>query len=257
MMTESVKFLAHQRPSDIAMIEQVLVSMEEFGSANDDALSKQSAELLRGLLSIESQADSLEPQHQSNGSIYAQTSQATWAAHNEANSTVHISIPYFGIVNVSRNGIIWRNGDSKIHGSRVVPEQPPMVAAQNTETAPLGATRAPAGDISSGYGSITWKSETNGNLETRQLDLSSGSDENSAAMKLLEHSSGPSATLRGGHFSRTDALPQLSTASTELLLQNEYPTMTAGADEWAFQGVDMAFFDILLRDSADFGSESA
>ncbi|EHK96624.1 hypothetical protein M7I_7674 [Glarea lozoyensis 74030] len=50
----------------------------------------------------------------------------------------------------------------------------------------------------------------------------------------------------------------------ELQLQNDfcnpmlddraYPGLAAGADEWAFQGVDLAFFDSLMGNTGDEGN---
>jgi hypothetical protein len=52
-LSEAENFLAHQYHSDRAMIEQVQENMKEVNRLNSDALSAQSADLLRRLLTIE------------------------------------------------------------------------------------------------------------------------------------------------------------------------------------------------------------
>ena len=49
-------FLKHQRPTDRALIEQVLVTMDRVAQVNDDAMTYQSACLLRRLMHIEADA---------------------------------------------------------------------------------------------------------------------------------------------------------------------------------------------------------
>ena len=42
--------------------------------------------------------------------------------------------------------------------------------------------------------------------------------------------------------------PQFPTVIDHTLQeQYPYPALTAGADDWAFQGVDLAFFDTLMK----------
>jgi hypothetical protein len=42
-----------------------------------------------------------------------------------------------------------------------------------------------------------------------------------------------------------------SSVSDALLQQYQYPELTAGVEDWAFQGVDMAFIDSLMRGAGD------
>jgi len=52
--------------------------------------------------------------------------------------------------------------------------------------------------------------------------------------------------------------PQLRPDLSEHLLQyEEYPDLTAAGEEWAFQGVDMAFFDSIMRSTIDERNEDA
>ena len=56
----------------------------------------------------------------------------------------------------------------------------------------------------------------------------------------------------------TNFAPQLPrTISDPLLQQYEYPIHTAGIEDWAFQGVDTAFFNSLMRGVEDDGNGNA
>ena len=50
--------------------------------------------------------------------------------------------------------------------------------------------------------------------------------------------------------------PQLQNCSSDDLLQHgEYPGPVAGGEDWAFQGVDLAFFESLMRSARNEGAE--
>lgn len=52
--------------------------------------------------------------------------------------------------------------------------------------------------------------------------------------------------------------PQLQNGFYDPFLQNaEYPELAAVGEDWVFQGVDMAFFDSLMRSAGNEGNEDA
>jgi hypothetical protein len=56
----------------------------------------------------------------------------------------------------------------------------------------------------------------------------------------------------------THIAPQLQNGLSDPLLQHgEYPGLTAGAKNWAFQDVDLAFFESLMRSTGNEGGEDA
>lgn len=50
--------------------------------------------------------------------------------------------------------------------------------------------------------------------------------------------------------------PQFQNGSSDTLLQHgEYPGLVADGEDWAFQGVDLAFFESLMRSARSEGTE--
>jgi hypothetical protein len=70
-----------------------------------------------------------------------------------------------------------------------------------------------------------------------------------------------SRTMAGAGYSSVDSVPAQSTSqhtsiiSDDLLQQYQGPGLTAGMDDWAFQGVDMALFDNLMKGVNDYDVE--
>lgn len=93
--------LAHQYHSDRAMIEKVQENMEEVNRRNSDALSAESADLLRRLLTID--ADTTGSTLSKVNVI--QEPAGTTTSHVEHNPIVSVHIPYFGTIQISRDGI--------------------------------------------------------------------------------------------------------------------------------------------------------
>jgi hypothetical protein len=88
--------LVHQRPSDRALIEQAQESIEEVSRLDGDAMSIQASSLLQRLMTIEAEAAS-EVTHESD----IQTPQSSGT-----NSTIRVSIPSFGVIEIGRGGVI-------------------------------------------------------------------------------------------------------------------------------------------------------
>lgn len=99
--TEAGDLLAHQYHSDRAMIEKVQENMEEVNRLNSDALSAESADLLRRLLTID--ADTSDSTVSKVSVI--QEPPGTMATNVEDNRIVSVRIPYFGTIQISREGI--------------------------------------------------------------------------------------------------------------------------------------------------------
>ncbi len=137
MQTTHVEnLLADRCSADCAMVEQARESMEEASWLNVDALSTQSADLLRRLLALETEAASGHAHGADSVSV------AAWDAvdqpvdetgeHNSGAVRVHI--PYFGTSNVACEGIISREA---------LNPQPSMVHSSQRQ---VGSTRNAAGE---------------------------------------------------------------------------------------------------------------
>lgn len=93
--------LAHQSLSDRAMIEQAQINMAEVSLINGDPLSAQSADLLRRLLSIES--ETAEGHCTESVSLHASESETV---EPDDGGVVRVKIPYIGIVRIAPKGAI-------------------------------------------------------------------------------------------------------------------------------------------------------
>ncbi|KAJ5720910.1 uncharacterized protein N7483_008844 [Penicillium malachiteum] len=170
---EATNFLAHQRLSDRAMLGQVLDLMDLVSKMDKDAMAQKSAELIRHLLKIESEA--------SQGVTYIRTmgeeSQSTRDIL-KSDKEVCLHIPYLGTIRIARQ------------------PSPPCITGRSHE-----------------------------------------------AEFMLQQSN---ITTDPGNF----VYPEIS-LTEEGQPQVDLPGITAGVDDWAFQGVDMAFFDSLTKGMPD------
>ncbi|KAI0141745.1 hypothetical protein GGR57DRAFT_520009 [Xylariaceae sp. FL1272] len=205
--------LSHQRPSDRAMMEQVLESMEDVSLLNADIMTHKSAALMRQLLDIEAEA--------ANGKTF--TAERLSASDVDldkagAHEMLCIPIPYFGLVRIT--------DECMVSGGQ------PVAQAQHV-------------------------------LQDPQIQIAP------APNSVKDSASGPNtllpdfelSTSRGPHFEtqqdnrrlRQDALPhtgQFPALSDHTTRQHySLPTLTAGDEDFLFQGVDLAFFDNLIRGS--------
>lgn len=235
--TEVENMLGHQRPADRAMMEQAQHSMQEVSRVNADALSAQSADMLRRLLVIE--ADAAEAQVEQTLSV-------------QASGAVRLYIPYFGTIKIAREGIVSREG----------PKLQPSVAdsSQNENEAARGSGVAGSDGT---HGQSARRSSTfDGPSGTSQIEAATLSNTRCSDIEgfLTEaqprkNFSNQSAIRGDGHMAVQGASQPSSNLSDALLQQNEYPSLTAEVHDWAFQGVDMAFFDSLMREVGDDGND--
>ncbi|ETS76234.1 hypothetical protein PFICI_11621 [Pestalotiopsis fici W106-1] len=208
--------LAHQYLSDRAMIERAQENMEKLNRMNSDALSAQSADLLRRMLAIEMQMPGDDPPATTTTTAQVsvqpgETVVADPADKSEETTSVRVHIPYFGIIKIARHGM------SKEPARPLIPEQPQDAdGAENTSSGPRHATVYPQ----------EGSSDNMNNTTSDDLDGSVPS--------LLTH--------------RLD-----SCVADHLMPYEPYPGLAAPGEDWAFQGVDMAFFDSLMRNMEEDG----
>ncbi|KAE8350729.1 hypothetical protein BDV28DRAFT_138533 [Aspergillus coremiiformis] len=188
--------LAHQYISDRAMIEQAQENMSEVNRLNSDALSAQSADLLRRLLTIEVEADGA-------GRVSVQEAES----ETPDDAVVTVNIPYFGIIKIAGEGM----------------------SKESSRPQATATTLRPA------------HRERSGSVSSDTLPQMPPGISNPQPMSPLD------ATTPG---QPAPLAPQLHGPSDPLLPQG-YPGLTAPAEDWAFQGVDMAFFESLMRSTGD------
>lgn len=207
-------FLSHQRLGDRGMMENALEGMEDMARTSDDGIASKIGSILRHLLVIEADA--------ANGGNYSTNSSAgdtegelEYAGKVSGGGKVlHIHIPYFGIVKIERRGV-----------SKIVT---PMLAAP--------VTPQPSGRMMLGPSPL--------------IERQDGDEQLPPA--LANHSEG---SLLDGRFipSQQDQL-MMNNHGDFSFDGNDFdesqlflPELTAGMDDWALQGVEMAFFDNLFR----------
>ncbi|KAJ5761826.1 uncharacterized protein N7511_005208 [Penicillium nucicola] len=211
---QTSNLLAHQYLSDRAMIEQAQVNMEQISRLNGDTLSAQSADLLHKLLAIDSEtADGVNTE-----SVSVQTPESAVLQSSENdNGVVLVQIPYFGIVRIARQGVVSREMDNAQPPFSNGHPHAPVIGVQYTESS-----------------------------EATVRDLGSGrSDGNSFPSSMAEADYNSVNCVNGPPAQLTSRYQD--TVSDTLLQNYQDPGLTAGVDDWAFQGVDMAFFDSIMR----------
>lgn len=197
----ATNFLAHQRLSDRALLDQSLDRMEVISDLNKDAITDKSAKLLRRLLHIE--ADAAEGSRYSARSIRGHGEDLADGSIGKEGEEVRLSIPYLGVVKIAREGPV----------SRV--------------------------------------SSIDGKQTTCHMN---NMPQHSTFSEMLPLSEWPNHQLQGpGYDSLLENLGHNPNQEDGLQPHVEVPTMTSDIDEWAFQGVDMAFFDSLMRGTTFVG----
>ncbi|KAJ5199663.1 hypothetical protein N7472_004867 [Penicillium cf. griseofulvum] len=211
--SQTSNLLAHQYLSDRAMIEQAQVNMEQISRVNGDTLSAQSADLLYKLLAIDSETAN----GVSTESVSVQTPDSAVLQSSENDKgIVRVQIPYFGIVSIARQGVVSRE---------MVNSQPPLSNGQ--PYAPV-------------IGMHTTQSS-----EAAVRDLGSGRVDRNAFPRPMIEADNSVDNVNG---SPAQLISRYQDTVSDTLLQNyQDPGLTAGLDDWAFQGVDMAFFDSVMR----------
>lgn len=220
----SENMLAHQRASDRAMMEEVLENMECVSRLNDDVLSDKCSNVLRRLLVLEEIA--AEGDNRASGQL-----------DDGIQNAIRFVVPYFGTIKIDAAGNISR------------------VGAGPQQTHPSAATNVPSDP------STTEQTTTGTAARQDPLWLAGQPAEDDTSEVLLPSMEGAEAAVRAIELGviANDGLvppppppvPGSSLAPFEAMEGNvtmlEYPPLAAGIDDWAFQGVDQAFFEQLMR----------
>lgn len=226
---EATNFLAHQRLSDRAMLEQALERMDAISSVNNDSIAEKSARLIRRLLKIE--ADAAE------GSSYttksARAADGDLQGGRQEGEDLHLNIPYLGVIRIAREDPVPR----QLSLGGAAPRLDPTSQAEFLPRAPPAASR----DVLT---SVPHESPINEQLLDCMHDItpSSMTPGNLSVLVepnvLLQTSVYEQSMLRYASSGDADMAPQLPA---------ELPPVVSGTDGWDFQGVDTAFFDSLMR----------
>ena len=241
--SETENLLAHQYHSDRAMIEKVQENMKEVNRLSSDTLSAQSADLLGRLLNIEVETEDGYPRNTRIVSVEeAETGPPPLDQDDDAVVSVHI--PYFGVIKIARKGI----------------------------SKELAQPRAPTAATDSSPQSLTVERSTEAQMRPSGLTGSSGYSSVEAVTPADTHYGHVgAASLIPDTYAKTQGqpgtFPTLANGANDVATHHpvqlpndlfdpfpghsEYPGIAAGGEAWAFQGVDLAFFESLMRSTGN------
>lgn len=227
---EASNVLAHQRLSDRAILDQALERMDMISNLNKDAITEKSATLIRRLLEIE--ADAAE------GNKYTASSVGGIDDLHEGKregDELRLQIPYLGVIKIARQGPISCETWPQNEPSRTPPAN---ISIEPRQREPLTTS----GDT---FESRNHASATVGYALNNRHGVPHGSTYPEDLPPLLEQPDLQSQAP--GYEQFMQQCP--SSGQDDIALQPHVglPGIAAGVDDWVFQGVDMAFFDSLMR----------
>lgn len=220
--------LVHQYLSDRAMIERAQENMKKVNRLNSDALSAQSADLLHRLLAVE--VDTAEGAQRV--SVQGTQPERDGPDHND-DAVVTVDIPYFGIVKIAREGM-----------SKETPKHR-LSSKSNRLQRSQGVDTSCTADTTTVY---TEQSLRNPGLTTGRHEMPH-SDAMTPVNSGFGHLETPSISQ--------NPTPKLHNFYHDPFLRHDgYPELADRAEDWAFQGVDMTFFDSLMRSGGSEETEN-
>jgi hypothetical protein len=210
-------FLPHQRPSDRALIEQVLDIMRRVAKVNDDTMTYQSVCLLGRLMHIE--ADAFQGHNYTTEKVQmVEDPSSRDQCTNDHCRVLHIDIPYYGTIRIAREGASLQGASLQGASFKVgVGYTSPQPAVNSRTTSLSGTAQSPS-------------------AEQQRVETSSSSQ----LVAPYQLSTANPAQL---DFSNNINDGGISAVQQHL---TPYPDLTATVDDWAFQGVDTAFFGNLM-----------
>ncbi|KAK4947827.1 hypothetical protein LTR10_013335 [Elasticomyces elasticus] len=235
-----VNVFAHQRNGDRAMMEQVLESMEGVAKLSTDVLSERSSILLKRLLILEAAAAAGNADNMSQDCFASSTT----VPEPQPNTTtddghfLRIDIPYFGTIRISRDGVVSKERPLRSTVSPPIQQQdlPSTTTSVDTYMEEEATYRADSDVLSSVQPAFV-----------HSMTLI-------PPIPQLPEPTSSLTTQLGGMQTHQQFVPHFSSQVNDTLQEQYlYPGLTAGADDWAFQGVDMAFFDSLIGTSGGEG----
>ncbi|EXJ90441.1 hypothetical protein A1O1_03543 [Capronia coronata CBS 617.96] len=255
--SQADNLLAHQYLSDRAMIEQTQENMKEVMRLNADSLSAQSADLLSRLLAIDAKA--AEGNMHSAMSVSVQRPDIGTTQPDQGDDTggiMRVHIPYFGIIKIAHEGVISKETPNA--RSDVSNRNPAIFAGSSSATtAPTLQTDAAMSSAYATGSGMTLGADEAGNDGMREFPSWPRAASGPRTGPQVPHEEPSVPFTSSDEEISTQFAPQPSAVADELLQQYPYPGPTDGADDWALQGVDMAFFDSLMRGAGNAGNGDA
>ncbi|KAE8148693.1 hypothetical protein BDV25DRAFT_157825 [Aspergillus avenaceus] len=214
--------LANQYLGDRGMIEQVQENMNDINRLNSDELSAQSAGLLKALLAIDMEKE--------NGRVsVGQAGSEGVMQQDEAGlkGVVRVHIPYFGIIRIAHEVPTKRQAATTgtLHQDTLL-QADRFSLTHPSRSVPRSSTLSPS---------------TSNPLTTPSFQVS-----DTAAFHEVTTPFAHQQQQQQQHCQSTFSHPGLSLTRSPVT-QDEYSELAAGGEDWAFQGVDMAFFESIMK----------
>ncbi|KAK0728106.1 hypothetical protein B0T26DRAFT_767282 [Lasiosphaeria miniovina] len=251
-------FLAHQRLSDRGLLERTLQGMEKMARGGKDVMAVNIANILQHLLAIEAAAASgvsYSASVSSEGTGEPGEPESEYGGGGEAaeaDSALRIRIPYFGTITIENRGG-GGGGDGALRSMIEIDQQGlsssrPVTEARNHSVKRRKQEEGPREPSSSSQAELAGYqiSRQSTNSEWQSVPLPSHLDHLLSAAG--EPDSASAALDSQGFFADWEPAYGVDMAETSLLF---VPGLTADAEDWALQGVDMALFDNLIRGAAE------
>ncbi|KAB8205452.1 hypothetical protein BDV34DRAFT_99614 [Aspergillus parasiticus] len=218
---EAISLLAHQRLSDRGLLDQALETMDIISNMKKDIIAEKSAELIRRLLEIE--ADTAEGKT----CITRSLADDDIEENRKQGEELRLHIPHLGVIKVARGRPVSRES-----------------SVGNT----AAWTHMSHGELES---CVTWN-DAIGPSPTSKHSLSNMHDVAPGPVLSfdLAESESLSEHLRSPRYEQS-ILQNTGFGQDGIALQSPvgHPPIAAGVDDWPFQGVDMEFFDNLMRET--------
>ena len=205
--------LSHQRLNDRALIEKAMETMDALNRVSGDTLSMQTGEVIRKLLAVE--ADAAD-----GNNSYSTSNVSEEDTTDGQDPSFRLKIPYLGTVKIARDTLI------KLQAQTLT-----STSLSNTSMASQALT--PESPVANGQ-----------TLTQTVVDPSQIHNWQSAL-----HPFGPAEHHQPHHQPAHDSsnLPLISFQDDGNGQLVTVPNLTADAEDWAFQGVDVTFFDSVLK----------
>lgn len=217
---ESLKgILGHQRVSDRALVSAVLEVMDKLYHVSQDLLCRDAVAVTRRLLQFEEQASR---DHETFSVQDMESSRSSESAGSD-DSSFQLQIPYFGTVKITKERL--RTPPTEWSREHRGPTTHPLIQGSLLGTALVGSTMSPT-------------------LELGKTTTSIHAEDVPYQNRRMNEWAGQAPTVDQDDY-MTPLIDFQNVISDEIEM-DEQPLFFAGADEWAFQGLDSAFFSSVI-----------
>ncbi|KAL4868838.1 hypothetical protein BDV12DRAFT_185569 [Aspergillus spectabilis] len=226
--------LANQYLGDRGMIEQVQEHMNEINRLNSDELSAQSADLLAALLAVDME--------KWNGRVSVREAGSEGMLQQdgmgqEEEGVVRVHIPYFGIIRIVREVPTKRQAATT--GTMMAPVDRFATTSNSEPQLRLSSLTHPSSSVPH-LSTLTSTNNTPNPLSFHVADTAACHEFTASFAHQHPHHQ------QQQQYQNAFSDPGLSLTPSPLT-QGGYPELAAGGEDWTFQGVDMAFFESIMR----------